>query len=169
MKRPWKFLIVLLVSAGVVLGPGMLTGWAWPNPPFNGRGRDRGRDKEDHDRGRDHNKHWDHGRHRGWERDRRGRYRFDNDDRREVVRYFREHHRERWFHERGPRGVALRGGYVLAPRYRRYCHPLPVAMVRELPPPPPRCHYFLFSGNVVLVNSGYRVQDFIHLNFNIGR
>ena len=65
--------------------------------------------------------------------------------------------------------MALGYGYVLEPRYRRYCHPLPVVMLRELPPPPPRCHYFLFAGNVVLVDNGYRVQDYIQLNFNLGR
>jgi hypothetical protein len=42
-------------------------------------------------------------------------------------------------------------------------------MLAELPPPPPRHHYFIFGGNVVLVDSGYRVQDFISLNFNFSR
>jgi len=41
-------------------------------------------------------------------------------------------------------------------------------MMRELPPPPAHCHYFMFGGRVLLLNSGYRVQDFIQLNFNFG-
>lgn len=166
MKKSLQFLMVLMVGAGVVLGTGALTAWARPNPL---NGPDRHDDREDHDRGRGHREHWDRGRHRGWERDREGRYRFDAYDRRRVERYYREHRDERWFRDDGPRGLALGYGHVLAPRYRRYCRPVPPVMLRELPPPPPRCRYFLFGGRVVLFDSGYRVQDFIQLNFNIGR
>ncbi|MEJ2008650.1 MAG: hypothetical protein P8Z30_10935 [Acidobacteriota bacterium] len=168
MKKFWRWLMVLLVGAGVAFGPGASTCWARPNPPFEGHGHHRDKEKKDHDRGHGRHEHWDHGRHRGWERDRRGRYRFDEVDRRELVRYYRAHRHERWFRRPVPRGLALGYGRVLGPRYRRYCRPLPVVMLRVLPPPPPRCHYFLFGGNVVLVDSGYRVQDFIQLNFNIG-
>lgn len=168
MKKTFRWLTILVVTAGVGLGSGALAGWARPNPPFDGHGRDRHEDRDSHDRGHDRREHWDHGRHRGWERDARGRYRFDSYDRREVVRYYREHRHERWFRERGPRGFALAYGRVIALRYHRYCRPLPPVMLRELPPPPPRCRYFLFAGNVVLVNGGYRVQDFIRLSFNIG-
>jgi hypothetical protein len=169
MKKYWQYLMVLLVGAGLGLGPGALMGWARPNPPFHGHGHGRDKDKWKHDKKHGHKEHRDNGRHRGWDRDREGRYRFNDYDRREFVRYYREHRDERWFREPGPRGVAVGYGYVLEPRYRRYCRPLPVVMLRELPPPPPRYHYFLFGGNVVLVDSGYRVQDFIQLNFNIGR
>ena len=176
MKKSWKFVMVLLVGAGVVLGAGAQAGWAWPKSPLPSPDRHEGR--EDHDRGRDHRDHrdrgehrgWYRGRHRGWDRDNRGRYRFNENDRREVVRYYREHRDERWFRDDdGPRGLALGYGAVLAPRYRRYARPLPPVMLRTLPPPPPRCRYFLFGGRVLLMNSGYRVQDFIQLNFNLGR
>jgi len=173
MKKFQQFIMVLMVGAGVALGPGALSGWARPNPPFDGHGRDHERDKEWKHHGRRHegreHEHWDNGRHRGWDRERDGRYRFNDDGRRAFVAYYRDHRDERWFHERGPRGVAIDYGYVVAPRYRGYCRPLPPPMLAELPPPPPRHHYFIFGGNVVLVDSGYRVQDFISLNFNFGR
>ncbi|TAM81469.1 MAG: hypothetical protein EPN47_11980 [Acidobacteria bacterium] len=177
MKKFQQFVMVVLVGAGVALGPGSLAGWARPNPPFDGHDHDHGhgRDKEWKHRGSWHEghgrEHWDNGRHRGWYRDGRGYYRFDDDDRRGFVAYFRDHEDEDedWFREPGPPGVVVGYGYVVAPRYRGYCHPLPAAMLEELPPPPPRHRYFIFGGNVVLVDNGYRVQDFISLNFNFGR
>jgi hypothetical protein len=173
MKKFQRFLMVLMVGAGVALAAGALSGWARPNPPFDGHGH--GRDKEwkhhdeRHERHGHGREHWDNGRHRGWYREGNGRYRFNQDGRRAFVAYVRDHRDDRRFQERGPRGVVVGLGYVVAPRYRGYCHPLPVAMLQELPPPPPRNHYFIFGGNVVLVDSGYRVQDFISLNLNFSR
>jgi hypothetical protein len=169
MKRFQRFLMVVLVGAGVALGPGSLAGWARPNRPY-----------DQHDHGHDHDKdkdwkhhgkhaHWDNGRHRGWDRDHAGHYRFYDDERRDFVVYVREHNDEHWFRGPAPRGVVVGYGYVVEPRYREYCHPVPVAMLEELPPPPPSYRYFIFGGNVVLVDNGYRVQDFISLNFNFGR
>lgn len=171
MKREWRFLLALLVGLGVVLAPGAVAGWANPAPSPNGYN---GRwDHDDHDRGRDHHgrerEHHDRGEHRGWRRDHEGRYRFNEYDRRSVDEYYREHRDERWFRERGPRGFALGYGVVLEPRYRRYCRPMPPMMLRELPPPPPGLRYYIFGPNVVLVDPGYRVHDFIHLSINIGR
>lgn len=167
MKRFQRFLMVVFVGAGVALGPGSLAVWARPNPPYDGHGHDKDKDKEWKHHGK--HEHWDNGRHRGWYKDGRGYYRFDDDDRRGFVAYVRDHDDERWFHERGPRGVVIGYGYVVEPRYREYCHPVPVAILEELPPPPPSYRYFIFGGNVVLVDNGYRVQDFISLNFNFGR
>jgi hypothetical protein len=165
MKKSLQFLIVLLVGAGVLLGPIALTAWARPNSPY--QGDDHGRDKND--KGRGHREHQDNGRHKGWYKDHNGRYRFNDSDRRAVVRYYDEHRDERWFRDPGPRGVVLSSGYVLEPRYRRYCHPLPPVMLQELPPPPPHYRYFIFGGRVVLFDGGYRVHDFISLNLNFGR
>jgi len=170
MKKSWKFVIVLLVGAGVALGAGAQAGWAYPRNP------DRHEDREDHGRGRDHRDHGEHrgrererGRHRGWYREHDGRYRFSEDGRRDMERYFRDHRRDRWFRDDdAPRGFVVRYGAVIGRRYRRYCRPLPARMMRELPPPPAHCHYFMFGGRVLLLNSGYRVQDFIQLNFNFG-
>lgn len=163
IKKPLQWLMVLWIGIGVALVPGALTGWARPAPARPGF-------DHDHDRGRDHEKeHHDRGRHRGWERDRHGRYRFDAYDRRAVEHYYREHRDERWFRERAPRGLALGYGRIIEPRYRRYCRPLPVVMLRELPPPPYGYRYFFIGGNVVLVDRGYRVHDFIHIDINLGR
>jgi hypothetical protein len=169
MKKCQRFLMILMLGAGVALGPGDLSGWARPNPPLPEHGHGRDKESKHHDKRHGEREHRDNGRHRGWYRDHEGRYRFDNDYRRSFVAYYRDHRDERWFHERGPRGVVIGYGYVVAPRYRPYCHPLPVAVLQELPPPPPRHHYFIFGGNVVLVDSGYRVQDFISLNLNFSR
>lgn len=165
MKKPWRFLTVMLVGACVGLGPVALKGWTRPNPPIPKHGPDR--DKDKHDRGHGHHEHWDNGLHKGWYRGHDGHYRFDDHERVEVVRFYREHRDERWFREPAPR-VVFAYGHVLEPRYRPYCHPLPVVMLQELPPPPPRCRYFLYGGNVLLVDDGYRVHDFIQLTFNFG-
>ena len=96
-----------------------------------------------------------------------------------VFAYFQRHHDDRDFRERwwdhNDQGDDAQGdeppiayGYVIAPRYRPYCRPLPVVLLREMPPPPPGLRYFFFGGNVVLVDNGYRVQDFIHIGFNFG-
>lgn len=171
MKKLQRFLMVVFVGAGVVLGPGAGAGWARPNPPYDGHDHGHDKDKEwkHHGKGHGEHEHWDNGRHRGWDHDRAGRYRFYDNDRRGFVAYVREHNEEHWFREPAPRGVVIRYGYVVGPRYRAYCHPVPVAMLEELPPPPPDYRYFIFGGNVVLVDNGYRVQDFISLNFNFGR
>ena len=171
MKRFQRFLMVVFVGTGVALGPGSLAVWARPNPPYDGHDHGHGHDKDKDKEWKHHGKHehWDNGKHKGWYKDRRGYYRFDDDDRRGFVAYVRDHDDERWFHERGPRGVVIGYGYVVEPRYREYCHPVPVAILEELPPPPPSYRYFIFGGNVVLVDNGYRVQDFISLNFNFGR
>src|SRR5579875_198706 len=168
MKKSTTYLAAFLLGACVALGPASLAGWAHPNPPTPGHGPDHDKEKHKHEKWRGHREHWDNGLHRGWYRDREGYYRFDDDDRVEIEHFYREHRDERWFREPAPR-VAFAYGYVLGPRYRRYCHPLPVMMLRELPPPPPHCHYFLYGGNVLLLDDGYRVHDFIQLTFNFGR
>ncbi len=169
MKKEWRMLMVLLVGLGVVLAPGVLKAWARPASPFHAYGPDRDKEHHGHGRGERGREKENRGRHLGWERDREGRYRFSEYDRREVENYYREHRDERWFHERGPRGFAFAYGRVIEPRYRRYCHPVPVMMMRELPPPPRGFRYFLFGGRVIMVDDGYRLHDFISLNFNFGR
>ena len=124
MKKFLQYLMVVMSGAGVARGPGALRSLARPNAGFDGHDHDlghgHGRDKDRRDRGSWHEghgrEHWDNGRHRGWYRERDGRYRFDNDGRRAFVAYVRDHHDERWFHERGPRVVAFRLGFVVAPR-----------------------------------------------------
>jgi hypothetical protein len=174
MKKYLPFLMVLFIGSAVLLAPGAPAALAHGGPPPWAGGRDR-HDREDH--GRDRHQRNDHRENRGrrqrWERDRRGRYRFDDQDRRDVVAYFQSHRDDRRFRERwrnDDRGFypPVAYGYVIGPRYRRYCRPLPPGLVEELPPAPYGFRYFFFGGNVVLVDNGYRVQDFIHIAFNFG-
>ncbi len=161
MKRlRWLTTLCLGLSVLVV---GAAMSFASPNPPFQGW-----RHEDNHGQAKKHQREKkDRGLHRGWKRDKEGRYRFDDRERRQVDTYFRDHRRERW--ENPPRGYALGYGHVIEQRYRRYCRPMPVVLVREMPPPPRGLRYFLFGTNVVLVDSGYRVHDFIHIGINIGR
>ncbi|HET9178706.1 MAG TPA: hypothetical protein VFQ24_10165 [Terriglobia bacterium] len=172
MKKFQRLLMVALVGAGVALGSGSMAGWAaQPYRPYDqhdhGHGHDKDKDKDWKHHGK--HEHHDNGLHRGWDHDRAGHYRFYDNDRRGFVAYVREHNDEHWFRGPAPRGVVVGYGYVVEPRYRAYCHPVPVVMLEELPPPPPSYRYFILGENVVLVDNGYRVQDFISLNFNFGR
>lgn len=162
MKRRMLLLVPMLVACTMFVSPASSTLYAKGGPPARARGGDK-----------------DHGKHRGndnygqrkkWERENDGRYRFDDHDRRAAADYYREHRGDRAFREhwRNGGGPAIAFGYVIEPRYRSYCRPVPVVLVRELPPPPYGYRYYLFNGNVILVDDGYRVQDFIHLNINIG-
>ena len=124
------------------------------------RGGDQGQGKA---RGQDNR-----GQRKKGERERDGRYRLNDYNRHAVDVYYRDHRsefRQRW---RGA-GPPIAYGYVIERPYRRYCRPVPVVLLRELPPPPPGFRFFLLGGNAVLLDDGYRVQDFIHLDINIGR
>jgi Ni/Co efflux regulator RcnB len=166
MKRYRRFLLALLIGSSVLLAPDVTGAFARPAP----QPQDHGRDKEDHGHGKKDQgrKKENRGQRKKWERDRQGRYRFDDHDRNAVAEYYRSH-RYRYEHERIPPGLQFGAGYVVEPRYRRYFHPVPVVLVRELPPPPEGYRYYLFNGNVVLLDGGYRVHDYIHLELNFGR
>jgi hypothetical protein len=187
MKGLWKaqrFLMVLLLGAGVALSLGLASSLALPGGQGQGNGRwqdehgnkeNRGqakkheRERQKEGRGRaEARRHENRGLHRGWER-RNGYYRFDTRDRDAAERYYREHRDARWARQRLPRGFSLGYGQVIERRYRTYCHPLPVVLVQEMPPPPVGFRYYLFGGNVVLLDAGFRVHDFIHIGINIGR
>lgn len=176
MKRNrWRFVMALLIGSSVLMGPSMSAAFARPVPP---------QDQGDHGNGRDHGRghgreHWNHGRWKKWERDHDGRYRFDDYDRRVAFAYFRDH-RYRDEDEQGdddndqggewaPEGIPIAYGYVIGPSYRPRCYPVPAPLVEELPPPPYGYRYFLFGGDLVLLDRGYRVEDFVHISFNFGR
>lgn len=159
MKKQLSFLSALFVACMIFLAPGASTALAKGGPAWARHGD------------REHGGHRDRGRHLGqrkqWDRDQDGRYRFRDDDRRAVDIYFRNHRgyfRERWRGE----GPPLAYGYVIERPYRRYCRPVPVALYYDLPPAPPGLRYYVLGGNVVLVDDGYRVQDYIHIGVNIG-
>ncbi len=166
MTKNLRFGLILLVGLGVVAVPGALPGWTSPPLPHR---HDRDKEHHRHDRGRHEHERHDRGLHRGWDRDREGHYRFNTYDRRAAEDYYRRHRDYRWFRQRAPRGFAFAYGRVIEPRYRRYCHRVPAMMLREMPPPPRGLRYFLFGGRVVLVDGGYRLHDFIQLNFAFGR
>lgn len=173
MKKHLPFLVFLFVGSAVLLTSGASAAWAHGGPPPWAGGGDHHDRKDWRGRRGEKGRHEDRGRHEGWYRDGRGRYRFDDHGRRAVIAYFRSRRDDRDFRKRwreDDRGYypPVAYGYVIAPRYRPYCRPLPVGLVEELATPPPGFRYFLFGGSVVLVNNGYRVQDFIHLGFNFG-
>lgn len=59
-------------------------------------------------------------------------------------------------------------GYVLDADDRRLVYPAPVVLVRQFPPPQPGFRYLSLGGHIVLVDGGWRVQDVIHLEVDIG-
>lgn len=158
MKKQLSFLSALFVASMIFLAPGASTAFAKGGPAWARHGD------------REHGERHDRGRHLGqrkqWARE-NGRYRFDDDDRRRVDIYFRDHRDEYREHWRGE-GPAIGFGYVIGRPYRRYCEPLPGYVLDELPPPPPGYRYYMYYGNVVLVDDDYRVQDYIHVNLNFG-
>jgi Ni/Co efflux regulator RcnB len=62
----------------------------------------------------------------------------------------------------------LRPGYVLDDDMRRMSRPAPDELTRGLGRPPRGYRYIVIGGHVILVDSGYRVHDAIHLEVNIG-
>ena len=160
MKRHTLFVTALFVGSLMLVAPASSTLSAKGGPGW-ARGGDR--DHGEH-RGKEN-----HGQRKKWERERDGRYRFADYDRHAADSYYREHYRDRVFRRHWREGgPAIAFGYVIEPSYRRYCRPVPVTLVRELPPAPYGYRYYIFNGDVVLVDDGYRVQDYIHLGINIG-
>ncbi len=72
--------------------------------------------------------------------------------------------------DRLPPGLAarFRPGYVIEPEWRERLYPAPFALIRVFPPPPLGYRYMLFGGDLVLVDTGYRVADIVGLELNFG-
>ena len=162
MKKHMLLFVALSVGCSMFVLPGSSPSFAKGGPSALARGGDQGHGEH---RGKDNR-----GQRKKWEREKDGRYRFAEFDHRAAEDYYRAHRNDRAFrkHWRNGGGPPIAYGYVIAPRYRSYCRPIPVVLVRELGPPPLGYRYYLFNGDVVLVDDGYRVQDFIHLDINIG-
>ena len=62
----------------------------------------------------------------------------------------------------------LQPGYVLDNDMRGMSHPAPFELTRGFGPAPQGYNYVVIGGQVVLVDSDYRVHDAIHLDVNIG-
>ena len=61
----------------------------------------------------------------------------------------------------------LKPGYVLDNDMRGMSRPAPPEMTRGLGPAPRGYSYVVIGGHVVLIDSGYRVHDAIHLHINL--
>ena len=58
----------------------------------------------------------------------------------------------------------LQVGFVLDRDWQRRSHPVPVELLRRLPPPPPHFTYYVIGGHVCLVDRrNWRVADVIHI------
>lgn len=62
----------------------------------------------------------------------------------------------------------IQPGYVLDDDMRRMTRPAPEDMIRGMGRPPRGYRYVVIGGHVVLIDSGYRVHDAIHLEINVG-
>jgi len=156
MKRCLPMLTAVLIGSATLVGPSAASVFARGSRPAWA-----GAPEHDHDRD-------NRGRRRKHERERR---RFDNHDRRAVREYY-EHHRDDrgfryWSRDDDDDYARVREGYVLGRGLRRRCRPLPVVLLRELPPCPRGYRYYVLGGDVVMVDDGYRIRDFIHLDINL--
>ena len=61
----------------------------------------------------------------------------------------------------------LQPGYVLDNDMRGMSRPAPPEMTRGFGPAPRGYRYVVIGGHVVLIDSGYRVHDTIHLHINL--
>ena len=98
---------------------------------------------------------------------------FRDDQRQYANKYYGQYQRNRAF-RRDSRwnddyGTRLQPGYVLDRDMRRMSRPAPGAMIRGLGGAPRGYRYIIIGGQVVLVDSGYRVHDAIRFELNFGR
>ena len=61
----------------------------------------------------------------------------------------------------------LKPGYVLDNDMRGMSRPAPIELTRDLGPAPRGYRYVVIGGHVVLIDSGYRVHDTIHLHVSL--
>ena len=102
-------------------------------------------------------------------RERWGRGRFDDDDRRAMRGWYNEHRRRPPLglrrQDRLPRNLEarLRVGGILEPSLRGRIYAVPGDLLFRLPPAPRAYRYVFVGGRVVLLDPGYRVHDMIWL------
>jgi len=128
-------------------------------------------DRDDRNRQRD-GTYNNNGNYNGNNQNRRDQYRF-NDQHRQVTR--------NWYHERPNRTdrgfrdrdrltpqweLQIREGVVLNRDLRRRTYSAPYSLTRRLPRAPRGYRYVVVGGHIVLINSGYRIYDVLHLEFN---
>jgi hypothetical protein len=101
------------------------------------------------------------------------KYRQFNEKQRQYARTYYDQNRNqeifrqdsRWNNDYENR---LRPGYVLDDDMRRMSRPAPIEMMRGFGPAPRGYRYVVIGGHVVLIDSGYRVHDAIHVEVNVG-
>ena len=142
MKRHW---IVTCTTAVLALVVGVAVA---AEPQGQGRGRGRGR---------------------GQEQQEQARARFNDHDREVTLSWYQSNQRNL------PRGmrdrdrwaptieVQVQEGYVLDRRQRGQIYSVPSALLRLLSPAPRSYRYVVIGGHLILIDSGYRVVDIIHL------
>ena len=121
-------------------------------------------DHEEHGYGESHEHHGDHGKHLA-----KGHYKFDTHDH-EITRAWCVEHRDRLpvgfrtVDRLSPQLEArLRIGSVLDVQLRPLIQPVPVDLVRLLPPPPVDLRYMAIGGHVALLDAAHRLHDLLPL------
>jgi hypothetical protein len=97
-------------------------------------------------------------------------YRQFNDNQRQYARTYYDQHQglfvqdKRWNNDYENR---LQPGYVLDKDMRSMSRPAPSDLTQGLGPAPRGYRYVIIGGHVILVDSGYRVHDTIHLHIGL--
>jgi len=117
---------------------------------------------------------WDNGQNRGrnsadWNRERHTR--FNDQDRQAMRRWYQQNHRYagRGWRQQDRLSPAMQGrlrvGQPLDPRLRRQMYPVPAGLWMQYAPAPRGYRYVIIGGNIVMLDSGYRVRDVFSLTF----
>lgn len=162
MKRYLPFLIAVLIGSPSLYARSgtALTGSGAPTVQDRGQYQNQ---QDDQNRGYDQRDRDDR-----WRRD---RDRFGDNDRRAVREWYWQH-RDRppmGFRDRDRRlefEPRFQPGFVFDWQMRRNARPVPYELVQRLAPPPPGYRYVVIGGHICLIDSGYRIHDVIHLEFN---
>jgi hypothetical protein len=97
--------------------------------------------------------------------------RFDDHDRAAAHDWYKDHH-DAFHHDEGRYWHSawepnIHEGFVLTPEMRRAWRPVPHELLVRLGPCPPGYRYVVIGDHVVLVDSGWRIHDVLHLELNL--
>jgi len=133
--------------------------------------QDRGQDGNDQGRGNDNHGQSKKEQNRGQSKK---QYRQFNQEQQQAARaYYNQNQGQPVFRQpdqwNSDYETRLQPGYVLDEDMRRMSRPAPDELTRGLGRAPRGYRYIVIGGHVVLVDSGYRVHDAIHLELNVGQ